>query len=126
MLRRRLVPALPLVLLLGGLLTIAVATQGQVIPDAQLRKLGATASTAAEHTRLAAHYRAHAAEHEADAVTHETIADSARQRAATDDDAWDLARDAVHYAGHSREAAEALKNLATLHEEMAKRAKPAR
>ena len=55
-------------------------------------------------------------------MTHEQMAQAARKRAAQDDDAWDLARDAVHYSAHSREAAEALRDLATLHDEMAKRA----
>jgi len=31
-----------------------------------------------------------------------------------------LAKEARHYAGHSREAAEALRNLATIHQELAK------
>jgi hypothetical protein len=72
---------------------------------------------------LAAQYRAHAAEHEADAAAHETLVTEARVRA-VDDDAWDLARDAAHYAEHSREAAEALRDLAQLHEAMADRLAP--
>ena len=70
--------------------------------------------------RLAAHYRAHAVEHEADAKLHEEIAAAQRKRT-DDDDAWDLARDASHYADHSREAAEALRELAQLHDAMAQR-----
>ena len=38
-----------------------------------------------------------------------------------DDEAWDLARDAAHYAQHSREAAEALRDLAQHHEAIAER-----
>ena len=122
---RRFVQAICLLMFVAGVTSVAVATQGAILKDAELRKIGASATTAAEHNRLVAHYRAHAAEHEADAATHEAIVKAARERAA-DDDAWDLARDAAHYAEHSREAAEALKELATLHEEMAKRAKPGR
>ena len=123
---RRFVQAVSLLMFVAGLTSVAVTTQSATLRDAELRKLGANATTAAEHNRLVAHYRAHAAEHEADAATHEAIVETARKRAATDDDAWDLARDAAHYAEHSREAAEALKELATLHEEIAKRAKPGR
>jgi hypothetical protein len=77
-------------------------------------------TAAADHRALAAHYRAHAVEHDVDAARHEKIAVAAKARAA-DDDAWDLARDAAHYAEHSREAAEALRDLAQLHEAIAER-----
>ena len=114
-----------LLALLGGVLTVGARTQISILPDAELRRLGTAATaTAADHRKLAAHYRAHAAEHQADAATHDAIVAAARKRA-TDDDAWDLARDAAHYAEHSREAAEALRDLAALHDAMATRA-PAR
>ena len=122
MTRKKALQAVPMVLFASGMLSVIVATQGSILPDNELKRMGATAASAADHRKLSAHYRAHAAEHEADAVTHEQIAQAARKRAAQDDDAWDLARDAVHYAAHSREAAEALRDLATLHDEMAKRA----
>ena len=114
--------AVLLLVVVCGLVSVRVATQGASLSNAELKRLGASASTAADHARLAAHYRAHAAEHEADAAIHEGIAEDARKRAATNDDAWDLARDAMHYAGHSREAAEALRELAALHDELGKRA----
>lgn len=80
-----------------------------------------SASTvAADHRALAAQYRTHAAEHDADAVAHEALVAEMRTRLA-DDEAWDLARDATHYAEHSREAAEALRDLAELHEAVAER-----
>ena len=108
--------------LAAGMFVAGAASQGSLLSSAELTKLGASASTAAEHRKLAAHYRAHASEHETDARIHEGIVTKARERS-TDDDAWDLARDAAHYAEHSREAAEALTELATLHEEVAKRSK---
>jgi hypothetical protein len=111
-----------LLLVACGLVSVRVSTQGSTLSIAEVKRIGASASTAADHGRLAAHYRTHAAEHEADATTHDGIADEARKRASTSDDAWDLARDAMHYAGHSREAAEALRELAALHDEMGKRA----
>jgi hypothetical protein len=104
-------------LLLG--LTVGPAL-AQTLRSAELKKTAIAASTAAEHTKLAAHYRAHAAEHELDAKIHEDIAAAQRKRAG-DDDAWDLARDAAHYAEHSREASEALRDLAQLHEGIAQR-----
>ena len=79
-----------------------------------------TSTVAADHRALAAHYRSHAIEHDTDAARHDTVAAEAKARR-TDDDAWDLARDAAHYAQHSREAAEALRDLAQLHEAIAER-----
>jgi hypothetical protein len=104
-----------------GLLLIAGGASAQTLRDAELRKLATSAKTPADHKRIAAHYRAHAAEHEADAKLHEELVAAFRKNKA-DDDAWDLARDAAHYAEHSREAAEALRELAELHEAIATRA----
>lgn len=91
----------------------------QKLSDAEFKKLGAAATTAAEHKKLAAHYRAHAAEHMADAKLHEEIVTAARKQDQSNGHAWELARGAAHYAEHSREAAEALTELAALHEGMA-------
>ena len=64
-----------------------------------------------DHTTLARHYAAHAADHEADAILHEQLADA---------DATSPLADALrHYATHSSEVAEALRNLAERHEAMA-------
>lgn len=120
--RSQLVRMIAVLALVGGAWVAGGAAQNPLLSDARLKALGASAKTAVEHRSLAAHYRAHAAEHENDAKTHDFIVSEARKRAG-DDDAWDLARDAAHYADHSREAAEALNDLAVLHEEMAKRAK---
>jgi hypothetical protein len=122
MTRTRTLLAIPPLLLAFGLTAIGVATQGTTLSNAELKRIGASASTAADHARLSAHYRTHAAEHEADAAIHDGIVSEARKRAASNDDAWDLARDAAHYADHSREAAEALRELAALHDAMGRRA----
>jgi hypothetical protein len=79
---------------------------------------------ASDHRALAAEYRAHAIEHETDAAAHEALVAELRARL-NDDDAWDLARDATHYVEHSRQAAEALRDLAALHEALAERLAPA-
>jgi hypothetical protein len=100
-----------------GFLLLVPAVLAQAPTDLTKRS---TSMNAADHQALAAQYRAHAAEHDADAAAHEALVTDAKTRA-TDDDAWDLARDAAHYAEHSREAAEALRDLAQLHEAIAER-----
>ena len=105
-----------------ALVAVPRATFAQKLSDAELRKIGATASTPAEHKKLAAHYRAHAAEHEADAKLHDEIVAAARKQDQSSGHAWELARAADHYAEHSRESAEALRDLAALHEGMAEHA----
>jgi hypothetical protein len=114
-----------LVVLLMALVSVPRATFAQKLTDAELKRLGASAATAADHKKLAAHYRAHAAEHEADAKLHEEIVAAARKQDQSQPSghAWELARGAAHYAEHSREAAEALKELADLHEGMAETAR---
>ena len=97
-----------------------VAT-AQKLSDAEFKKLGASAVTAADHKKLAAHYRAHAVEHEADAKAHDEIVAAAKKMGSSGH-AFELALGAAHYAEHSREAAEALKELAELHEGMAEAA----
>ena len=52
---------------------------------------------------------------------HEEIAAAASKK--RDDDSWDTARDARHYAEHSREAAEALRDLAKVQDGLAERFK---
>ncbi len=64
-----------------------------------------------DHTTLARHYSAHAADHEADAILHEQLAEA--------DAASPLADALRHYAAHSSEVADALRNLAERHEAMA-------
>ena len=59
------------------------------------------------------------AEHEADARLHDELVTAARKQDQTSGHAWELARGADHYAEHSREAAEALRELAAVHEGIA-------
>jgi hypothetical protein len=98
------------------------AAQASKLTDAQFKSLANTAKTADDHKKLAEYYRAHAAEHEADAKLHAQIVDTSRKNP-TDNQAWELGRAADHYAEHSKEAAEALRELATLHEGMSQRSK---
>ena len=91
----------------------------QKLSDAEVKRLATSTATAADHKKLAAHYRAHAAEHEADAKLHEELVTALRKDSESFGHAWELARGAAHYAEHSREAAEALRELAAVHEGMA-------
>src|ERR1700691_6238625 len=112
--------AVVLVVGTAGLVAREVVQTGR-ITDEQFKTLATSAKTAGDHLKLAAYYRVHAAEHEADAKLHDEIVIMSRKRPA-DDDAWELARGAAHYAEHSREAAAALRELVTIHEGMAERA----
>jgi hypothetical protein len=114
---RRSVPMLAVLAM--TLVTFSTIAFAQKLADSELKRLGATSATAADHKKLAAHYRAHAAEHEADAKVHEAIIAAARKQDIAEGHAWELVRAADHYAEHSREAAEALIDLAKLHEGMA-------
>ena len=104
----------PVTCLMALLLATPLMAQSGKLPDADFLKLAKTHANADEHQRLAAHYTAHAVEHEGDARVHE---DLARQY---DKAEPALAREARHYAGHSREAAEALRNLAKIHQDLAR------
>jgi hypothetical protein len=110
------------VLLLGtaGLVAREAAQTGRITNE-QFKTLATSAKTAEDHHKLAAYYRIHAAEHEADAKLHDEIVIMSRKKPA-DDDAWELARGAAHYAEHSRESAAALRELVAIHEGMAERA----
>ena len=67
-----------------------------------------------DHRKLAKHYAAHAADHVNDAKHHEELA------AKYDQIHPELAAEARHYAAHSMEASEALRNLAAQHEKLGK------
>ena len=104
--------------LLIALVTMPRLASAQKLSDAEFKKLAMSATTAADHKKLAAYYRAHAAEHEADAKLHDDIVAAAKKDKASGH-SLELALAAAHYGEHSREAAEALTELATLHEGMA-------
>jgi hypothetical protein len=101
-----------LVVLLGCLTTLIA--QSSKLSDQEFKQVAQSHSNAAEHQKLAAHYTAHAIEHESDAKVHE---DLAAQYAKTEPR---LSGEARHYAAHSRESAEALRELAKIHQDLAK------
>lgn len=102
-------------LILAALIGAAVlSAQSGKLSETEFMKLAQTHDNAEAHLKLAAHYTAHAIEHENDAKMHEELAkqyDKTEPR---------LAGEARHYAAHSREAAEALRNLAKIHQDLAK------
>ena len=88
------------------------------LAQADFTKLARAHKTAEDHMKLAAHFTAHALEHENDAKLHEELAGHISGHHDAVESA--LASEARHYAGHSREAAEAMRNMAKIHAELAK------
>jgi hypothetical protein len=88
------------------------------LPQAEFAQLARSHKTAEDHLKLASHFTAHAIEPENDAKLHEELADHSSGH----HDAVEtrLAGEARHYAAHSREAAEAMRNMANIHAELAK------
>lgn len=84
-----------------------------ILPNEELTRLVASAKIE-DHLKLAKHYAAHAADHESDAKAHEALANQ------YDKTAPQLAGEARHYAAHSMEAAEALRSLASQHQQAGK------
>ncbi len=82
------------------------------LSETEFKKLAKSHETADDHAKLAAHFTAHANEHENDAKIHEELAGQYEKTHPQ------LAGEARHYAAHSREAAEAMKNLAKIHQEL--------
>jgi hypothetical protein len=113
---QRLFSWMTVALVLGlSVLVAGVAAESAKLTEGQFRALATSARSAEDHTRLAAYYRAHAADHEADAKLHEDIVAMSRKSPA-DNQAWEVGRAAAHYAEHSHETAEALRGLAAIHE----------
>lgn len=89
----------------------------QTFPAEELIRLVASAN-GEDHRKLAKHYAAHAADHEADARAHEALANQ------YDKTIPQLAGEARHYAVYSREAAKALRSMAIHHDRLGRRLPP--
>ncbi len=109
-----------LALLALGIAAAAAASAQTALTDAQFHALAPSPKTAGDHRQLAAFYRAHAAEHDTDAKLHDQIY-AAAKRTPEDDQAWEIGQAARHYAEHSPEAAEPLRDLAAIHDGIAER-----
>ena len=83
------------------------------LSEAEFTKLARSHKTGDDHLKLAEHFAAHALEHENDSKIHEELAGYYETKEPR------LAGEVRHYAGHSREAAEAMRNLAKIHRELA-------
>lgn len=88
------------------------------LAEAEFARLARTHKTAEDHLKLAAHFATHASEHENDASLLEELS----RHISGHHDAVESELDAEerHYTAHSREAAEALRNLAEIHTRLAR------
>ena len=117
--------------LIGGVAMLpkgaSAQSSGKMLSYKQLSNLVATAKTAADHRKLAAHYLAAAARHEAEAQEHIELA--ARYKAnpkaseSKQPGAPDTASHCLYYAEHCKKAAKMMRHMAAMHEEMAKNSK---
>jgi len=115
--------------LVAGLL-IAVpsraADSGDILSKAEVKELLAKTGTAEEHRKLARHFAAKAAEHEADAKEHEALAVEYRKNpsasAIKHPMSGKTAEHCEYYAKHCRNAAKELRTIAAMHEELARKA----
>jgi len=87
------------------------------LSDSEFMKTAKSHQAAGDHAKLADHYTAHAIEHENDAKMSEELAAHVSGHHASE---AGLDGELRHYAAHSREAAEALRNLANIHQKLAK------
>lgn len=84
------------------------------LSNAEFVRISQSHRTADDHLTLAAHFTEHAAEHENDAKMLEELAVKHEKTEPR------LSGEERHYAAHSREAAEAMRSLAKIHQELAK------
>ena len=91
------------------------------LSDADYTKLSAAPKNAADHRTLAKHYRAWADEHEAEAKMLDNLATIYMKGmpGVTQGHAHELARTVKHAAEHSRDFAEALRDIADVHDGIA-------
>ena len=104
-----------------GLNGVAAAGEAGRLSDADYHKLAAAPKSPADHRALAKHYRAVAAEHEAEAKNLDTLAATYAKGlpGVTEGHAHELARTMKHSAEHSRDFAEALRDVAEVHDGIA-------
>ncbi len=101
---------------LGGFARTAQA--GDLMPDAQFRRVALEPKTKADHIALAKHYRALLAEHNSEAKFYDQVAANYAKGVAQlgPGQSRDFARAARHVAEHSRDFGEALEHLIETHE----------
>ena len=101
---------------LGGFARTAQA--GDLLPEAQFRRIALEPKTKADHVALGKHYRALLAEHNSEAKFYEQVGANYAKGVAqlSGGQARDMARAVKHVAEHSRDFAEAIEHLAETHE----------
>jgi hypothetical protein len=87
------------------------------LSDSEFMRVAQSHQGAGDHMKIAEHYTAHAIEHENDAKTSEELAKRTSGHHASE---AGLDGELRHYAAHSREAAEAMRTLAKIHQDLAK------
>ena len=114
-------------IVLATIIAISGQTAAQTpknLSKAEVKKLVATASTPADHRRLAAYFKTEAVRLEDDAKEHEELAAEYGKNPSAQSMKMPMSpRSAEHcnyFAKSAREAAKAARDLATEHEEMAK------
>jgi len=99
---------------------------GKTLSKKQLADLVANAKTAADHRKLAEHYRAAAAKHEMEAKEHTELAAKYKANPSMSESkhpgAPDTAGHCLRYAEHCRMLAKTMNEMAAMHEDMAKKA----
>jgi hypothetical protein len=100
---------------------IAFAADAGRLTDAEYNKLAAAPKTADDHRKLAKHYRSVAAMHQAEAKAFQAFADSYVKGlpATPSGQARELSRAVHHAAEHSEDFAEAIIEIAEVHEGIA-------
>ena len=117
--------------LVGGSLILSsigsAQTSGKIVSKKQLLELVGTAKTADDHRKLAEHYRAVAAKHEAEAKEHVELAAKYRANPTASESkrpgSPDTASHCTTFAEHCRKQAGIMNEMAAMHEEMAKNLK---
>lgn len=87
------------------------------LSEAEFAQLARSHKSAEDHLKLASHFTAHALEHESDAKLLEEL--SGHRSGHHDALETGLVAEERHYAAHSREAAEAMRNIAKIHGQLA-------
>lgn len=87
------------------------------LTDTEFKTIAQSHQSASDHSKLSEHFAAHAVEHENDARLCEELAARTSGHHASE---AGLDGELRHYAAHSREAAEALRSLAKIHQQLAK------
>jgi membrane-bound lytic murein transglycosylase B len=118
-------------LLFGLHVTLASGTATAVEPKGamkpkEVKALVANATTPADHMKLARHFSAMAAKHDAEAVEHEALVNEYTRRPTVSSVkrpmAPDTAEHCKYFAEHCRNAAKEMRAMAAAHEAMAKEA----